>query len=179
MGILPALTLVLGGARSGKSSFAEQLCLDHCRVANTDKAIYVATAEAGDQEMQSRIALHQERRGLAWHTIEEPLDLIGIIARQSSLHQPILIDCLTLWLSNLMQKDRSISQESDRLVKIFQDRTLPPVVMVSNEVGLGIVPDNQLARRFRDEAGRLNQKIAAAASRVVLMAAGLPLPLKG
>lgn len=179
MSILPTLTLVLGGARSGKSSFAEQLCLDHCKVVNADKAVYVATAEAGDQEMQSRIALHRQRRGLAWHTIEEPLDLIGIITRQSNLHQPILIDCLTLWLSNLMQKDRSISQESDDLLKFFQDRTLPPVVMVSNEVGLGIVPDNQLARRFRDEAGRLNQKIAAAANRVVLMTAGLPLSLKG
>lgn len=177
--MLPALTLVLGGARSGKSSFAERLCLDHCRAANTDKAIYVATAEAGDQEMQSRIAQHQQRRGLAWHTIEEPLNLIGIITRQSNPHQPILIDCLTLWLSNLMQKDRSISQERDDLLKAFQDRTLPPVVMVSNEVGLGIVPDNQLARRFRDEAGWLNQKIAAVADRVILITAGLPLSLKG
>ncbi len=179
MSILPALTLVLGGARSGKSSFAERLCLDHCRATNTDKAIYVATGEAGDQEMQSRIILHQQRRGLMWHTIEEPLDLIGVITRQSNRHQPILIDCLTLWLSNLMQKGRSISQASDDLLKFFQDQTLPSVVMVSNEVGLGIVPDNQLARRFRDDAGLLNQKIAAVADRVVFMAAGLPLSLKG
>lgn len=179
MSVLPALTLVLGGARSGKSSFAEQLCLDHCKVVNVNKAIYVATAEVGDQEMQSRIALHRQRRGLTWHTIEESLDLMGVITRQSNPHQPILIDCLTLWLSNLMQKDRSISQESENLLKIFKNRTLPPIVMVSNEVGLGIVPDNHLARRFRDEAGRLNQKIAAAADRVILITAGLPLPLKG
>jgi len=179
MSILPALTLVLGGARSGKSGFAEQLCMNHCRAVNTDKAIYVATAEVGDQEMQSRIALHRQRRGLAWHTIEEPLDLIGIITRQSNPHQPILIDCLTLWLSNLMHKDRLISQEGGQLLEIFQNRRLPPVIMVSNEVGLGIVPDNQLARRFRDEAGRLNQQIAAVADRVILIVAGLPLPLKG
>jgi len=153
--------------------------MNHCRAVNTDKAIYVATAEVGDQEMQSRIALHRQRRGLAWHTIEEPLDLIGIITRQSNPHQPILIDCLTLWLSNLMHKDRLISQEGGQLLEIFQNRRLPPVIMVSNEVGLGIVPDNQLARRFRDEAGRLNQQIAAVADRVILIVAGLPLPLKG
>ncbi len=179
MDMLPALTLVLGGARSGKSRFAEQLCLDHCARAKVDQAIYVATAEAGDQEMQSRIALHRRRRGSAWQTIEEPLDLLGVISRQANLLQPILIDCLTLWLSNLMQQDRPIGQEGDDLLNFFRDRALPPVVMVSNEVGMGIVPDNKLARQFRDEAGRLNQKIAAAANRVVLMAAGLPLALKG
>ena len=179
MSILPALTLVLGGARSGKSSFAEQLCLDHCAQVKVDRAIYVATAEAGDHEMQRRIAVHRQRRGLAWQTLEEPLDLIGVISRQANPQQPILIDCLTLWLSNLMQKNRPIDQEGDDLLKVFRGRALPPVVMVSNEVGMGIVPDNKLARQFRDEAGRLNQKIAATANRVVLMAAGLPLSLKG
>lgn len=179
MSVLPALTLVLGGARSGKSSFAEQLCLDHCTAAHVKAAIYLATAKAGDQEMRNRIALHRQRREPLWQTIEEPLDLIGVISRQANPQQPILVDCLTLWLSNLLQSGRSIGEETDRLLKTFQNRNLPPTVMVSNEVGLGIVPDNELSRRFRDEAGRLNQKMAAAADRVVLIAAGLPLSLKG
>lgn len=169
---LPRITLVLGGARSGKSRYAEALVRD------AGGGIYLATAQALDDEMAARIARHRAERGNAWTTIEEPLELAAALERNAQAGRPILVDCLTLWLSNLMGAGRAGERETARLIAVL--KALPaPVVLVSNEVGLGIVPDNALARAFRDEAGRLNQAVAAAAGRVVLLAAGLPLVLKG
>ncbi len=169
---LAPLTLVLGGARSGKSRFAEQLV-----AAFPGRRVYLATAEPGDAEMAARIAEHRARRAGDWATIEEPVALPERVAALSRPGAAILVDCLTLWLANVMAADRDATAEGRRLME-----TLPglagPVVFVSNEVGLGIVPDNALARRFRDEAGRLNQQIAAACQRVHFLAAGLPITLK-
>ena len=168
----PRLTLVLGGARSGKSSHAESLVM-----ASPSPWLYVATAEARDDEMTSRIAAHRARRGADWRTIEAPRDVAAVLAGAPG-SSAMLVDCLTLWLSNLMLADADIDAEIDRLDDALA-RTKVPVVLVSNEVGLGIVPDNALARRFRDAQGRLNQRVAARADRVVLMVAGLPLVVKG
>jgi adenosylcobinamide kinase / adenosylcobinamide-phosphate guanylyltransferase len=170
--MLPRLTLVLGGARSGKSRHAELLVEQAAA-----HALYVATAEALDDEMRARIAQHRARRGPRWTTIEEPLALAPLIAAAAQPARPILVDCLTLWLANLMQAGRDPGDEIALLLA-----SLPalrgPVVMVANEVGLGIVPESPLGRAFRDHAGRLNRDIAAAADRVVFIAAGLPLVLK-
>jgi adenosylcobinamide kinase / adenosylcobinamide-phosphate guanylyltransferase len=165
------LTLVLGGARSGKSRYAESLVTAH-----PPPWLYVATAEARDDEMAARIAAHRARRGSDWRTIEAPRDLVGVLADIPS-GAAVLVDCLTLWLSNLMLANADIDAETARLDGVLA-RVDVPVVLVSNEVGAGIVPDNALARRFRDAQGRLNQRIAARADRVVLMVAGLPLVVK-
>lgn len=167
---MTSLTLVLGGARSGKSRFAEEAIEQLGR-----PALYLATAEARDEEMKARIAAHRARRGGHWTTIEEPLELANILLNETE--RPVLIDCLTLWVSNLMGAKRDVGFETERLASAAAQCAVP-LVMVSNEVGLGIVPDNELAREFRDHAGRLNQRIAQAAQRVVFMAAGLPLTLK-
>lgn len=168
---LPPLTLVLGGARSGKSRFAEEI------IERTGRpALYLATAEPSDDEMRARIAAHRARRGGNWTTIEEPLELVNALLAGDA--RPILIDCLTLWLSNLMGAKRDIGFEIERLLSVLPQGK-SPVVLVANEVGLGIVPENALAREFRDHAGRLNQGVARLAQRVVFMAAGLPLTLKG
>jgi adenosylcobinamide kinase/adenosylcobinamide-phosphate guanylyltransferase len=165
------LTLVLGGARSGKSRYAETLIS-----ALPPPWIYVATAQALDAEMAVRIAAHRARRGAGWTTVEVPCELAATLAAHSQA--PILVDCLTLWLSNLMMADARIDAEIDRLEQALAQATAP-VVMVANEVGSGIVPDNALARRFRDLQGVLNQRIAARADTVVLLVAGLPLFVKG
>lgn len=165
------LTLVLGGTRSGKSRFAESLFADG------GKASYIATAQARDAEMAARIARHRERRGGDWHTFEEPLDLVGTLCDAATAGHPILLDCLTLWLSNLMEDGRDIDQETDRLADCLAALTCP-VIVVSNEVGQGIVPANALAHRFRDHAGQLNQRVAAIADRVYFITAGLPAQLK-
>jgi adenosylcobinamide kinase/adenosylcobinamide-phosphate guanylyltransferase len=172
-GRLPAITLILGGARSGKSRYAERLIE---RAA--DRATYCATAEAGDTEMAERIAAHRARRGAFWNTVEAPLALPEAIRAESRAARPLLVDCLTLWLTNVMLADRAIDPEVAALVGSLRDAA-SPVVLVANEVGLGLVPETPLGRRFRDEAGRLNQEIAALADRVVFVAAGLPLVLKG
>jgi adenosylcobinamide kinase/adenosylcobinamide-phosphate guanylyltransferase len=138
--------------------------------------IYVATAEALDAEMAQRIAAHRARRQVGWTTVEAPRALAAALAEHATV--PMLIDCLTLWLSNLMMADAAIEDEIERLVAVL-GKARAPLVMVANEVGSGIVPDNALARRFRDLQGSLNQRIAAKADRVVLMVAGLPLVLKG
>jgi adenosylcobinamide kinase/adenosylcobinamide-phosphate guanylyltransferase len=163
--------LVLGGARSGKSRYAEGIM-----AALPPPWVYAATAEALDAEMAERIKAHQARRGAGWTTIEAPRDLAGLLAKHASA--PVLIDCLTLWLSNLMMADADIEAEIDRLC-IALGKVSAPVIMVANEVGSGIVPDNALARRFRDCQGLLNQRIAAMADWVVLVVAGLPLIIKG
>jgi adenosylcobinamide kinase / adenosylcobinamide-phosphate guanylyltransferase len=170
------IVLVLGGARSGKSAYAESRVLALRKAPK--HALYLATAEPGDAEMSARIATHRARRGSAWTTHEEPLDLAGAIAAHAKPGAPILVDCLTLWLSNLMHGRADIDAETETLCATLA-RAKGPVVLVSNEVGLGIVPDNKLAREFRDHAGRLHQRVAATARDVVFVAAGLPLALKG
>lgn len=166
------LTLVLGGARSGKSRLAEGLI-----AAQPGRRIFLATAEAGDGEMAERIRRHRERRGDSWLTVEEPLDLTGALLTHGRGDSAVLIDCLTLWLSNLMGAGRDPEKEIQALIDVLP-RLAGEVVFVANEVGQGIVPDNALARAFRDHAGLLNQAIAAAAGRVYLVAAGLPMVLK-
>jgi adenosylcobinamide kinase / adenosylcobinamide-phosphate guanylyltransferase len=166
------LTLVLGGARSGKSRYAEGLL-----TSLPSPWIYLATAEARDAEMAERIAAHRTRRGTGWQTIEAPHDL-ALAIEAASAGAPVLVDCLTLWLSNRMLAEVDVDTEIGHLEAAL-DRRAGPVVLVSNEVGFSIVPDNALARRFRDLQGRLNQRIAARADRVVLVVAGLPLIMKG
>ncbi|WP_292248861.1 bifunctional adenosylcobinamide kinase/adenosylcobinamide-phosphate guanylyltransferase, partial [Mesorhizobium sp.] len=154
-----------------KSAHAEALM-----TASPSPWAYIATAEAYDDEMRERIALHRARRGEGWATVDAPLDLAAAIEALPD-HQPVLIDCLTLWLTNHMLAERDLDAECRRLVDVLS-RPRGPWFVVSNEVGLGIVPDNALARRFRDAAGRLNQQVAAVADTVLLMVAGLPLKVK-
>jgi adenosylcobinamide kinase / adenosylcobinamide-phosphate guanylyltransferase len=165
-------TLVLGGARSGKSRYAESIVM-----ASPPPWTYVATAESFDDEMATRIADHKSRRGHDWQTIDAPLDLAGALAALPR-SATILVDCLTLWLSNLMLAGRDIEAEIARLEAAMLAHEAA-LVLVSNEVGSGIVPDNALARRFRDFQGQLNQRVAARADRVVLVVAGLPMIVKG
>ncbi len=166
------MTLVLGGARSGKSRYAEALT-----TAFPPPWTYIATAEALDQEMTERIAEHKKRRGDGWQTVDAPRDLpAAILANPATT--PILADCLTLWLSNLMLADQDIEAATERLDNALASRSAP-TILVANEVGFGIVPENALARRFRDAQGRLNQLVAARADRVVLVVAGIPLVIKG
>ena len=167
-----AVTLVLGGARSGKSRYAEARLAGH-----RGPRIYLATAEAGDAEMAARIAAHRRRRGTDWRTLEEPLELAATLALSSTPRTAILVDCLTLWLANLMHAGRDPGDETERLVQVLSELTCT-VVMVSNEVGLGIVPANAEARRFRDAAGDLHQAVSAIAAEVTFVAAGIPLVLK-
>lgn len=179
-------TLIFGGARSGKSACAERLA-----IASGQEVLYLATAGAGDGEMAARIALHRQQRPAAWTTLEEPLALGAALLHWSRPGRLILVDCLTLWLANLMFSSPEQYPEVGAL-------TLPPrfdterahflqaleqvegdVILVSNEVGMGIVPYGAISRRFSDEAGRLNQAVAAVCERAILIAAGLPLVLKG
>ena len=164
--------LVLGGARSGKSRLAQARA-----EALGGRLIYVATAEAWDDEMRERIATHRADRGPEWTTVEAPLDLAATIAARSDPDTTLLVDCLTLWATNVMLAERELETEITTLAEVvttFQGT----LILVANEVGLGIVPDNALARRFRDFAGRINQAMAAVADEVVFVAAGLPLRLK-
>lgn len=163
------ISLVLGGAQSGKSAYAERLI-----TALPPPWVYCATAEAFDSEMRERIAHHRGRRGPGWQTAEEPRDIAPLIQSSTS---PMLVDCLTLWLTNLMLAKRDVETETAKLLAALR-AARAPIVLVSNEVGLGIVPDNALTREFRDHAGRLNQALAALAGRVVFMIAGLPMVLK-
>ena len=165
------LTLVLGGARSGKSRYAESLV-----TALPGPWIYVATAEARDAEMAERIAAHQARRGAGWRTLETPRDVVGALTAHGTT--PLLVDCLTLWLANALLASADADAEIERLEAALEQASAP-LVLVANEVGFGIVPDNPLGRRFRDLQGLLNQRIAARADRVVLVIAGLPLTIKG
>jgi adenosylcobinamide kinase / adenosylcobinamide-phosphate guanylyltransferase len=164
------LTFVLGGARSGKSRYAESLI-----TAAKPPWTYVATAEAGDEEMAARIRAHRARRDSCWRTIEAPRDIPAVLAECEST--PVLIDCLTLWLSNLMLAHADIENEIGRLEKALRAMKAR-VVLVANEVGLGIVPEYPLGRQFRDWQGLLNQRMAAQADRVILMVAGLPVVVK-
>jgi len=164
------VVLLLGGARSGKSRIAQAR-------AETlpGELVYVATGEALDAEMAERIARHRADRGPRWRTVESPIDLPETIRRENG--HVLLVDCLTLWLSNLMLGERDVTTATDQLLAAL-DAASGTVLLVSNEVGMGIVPENALARRFRDEAGRLNQRVAAVADEVLLVAAGLSLRMK-
>jgi adenosylcobinamide kinase/adenosylcobinamide-phosphate guanylyltransferase len=165
--------LVLGGARSGKSAFAERL------VAQTGLSRhYLATGRAWDEEMRERIARHQADRGEGWQTHEEPVDLVSRLETLDDAANVILVDCLTLWVTNLMMEERVMAEEFARLTA-FVPRARAKLVLVSNEVGLGIVPENRMARDFRDHSGRLHQAIAQSAAEVYFIAAGLPLKMKG
>jgi adenosylcobinamide kinase/adenosylcobinamide-phosphate guanylyltransferase len=170
----PRSTLILGGARSGKSRHAEALAAS-CADPGPGAAVYLATAEAGDAEMAARIAEHRARRGALWATEEVPLALPERLARRD--RRPVLVDCLTLWLSNLMLAGQDVDDAAAALCSALAEPG-GPVILVANEVGLGLVPETPLGRRFRDHAGRLNQAVAAVAERVVFVAAGLPLVLK-
>ncbi|WP_323041872.1 bifunctional adenosylcobinamide kinase/adenosylcobinamide-phosphate guanylyltransferase [Gemmobacter sp.] len=167
---LPPLSFVTGGARSGKSAFAERLA----RLGPATHG-YIATAEPWDEEMRDRIARHRLDRGTGWHTVEAPLDLPAALSQTQGA---VLIDCATLWLTNHLLADHDLDAETARLLDALA-RHAAPVIIVSNEVGWGIVPDNALARRFRDAQGRLNQRLAARADLAVAVIAGLPLVLKG
>jgi adenosyl cobinamide kinase/adenosyl cobinamide phosphate guanylyltransferase len=169
------LNLVLGGARSGKSRYAESLI---AALPPPWQApwTYIATAEPGDDEMTARIAAHRARRGSSWRTLEAPRDLAA--ALMGNARAPVLVDCLTLWLSNLLLADADIDKEIERLEETLT-AIVAPVVLVANEVGSGIVPEHPLGRQFRDLQGILNQRMAARADRVILMVAGLPLAIKG
>ena len=163
-------TLFLGGARSGKSRLA-QAAAEAC----DGPLAYIATAEAGDDEMAERIARHRADRGDRWVTVECPIALADAIDAHAT--RPVLVDCLTLWLSNLMLGDADLARCSDALAGAIARRRAP-LFLVSNEVGLGLVPETPLGRAFRDEAGRLNQRVAAMADSVIFVAAGLPLRMK-
>nr|WP_272211337.1 bifunctional adenosylcobinamide kinase/adenosylcobinamide-phosphate guanylyltransferase [Marinicella sp. W31]MDC2877224.1 bifunctional adenosylcobinamide kinase/adenosylcobinamide-phosphate guanylyltransferase [Marinicella sp. W31] len=165
--------LILGGARSGKSGHAEMLAR-----AEGNDLHYVATAQALDPEMETRIAHHRAARGPDWQTHEAPIALVECLGQLSSRPRPVVVvDCLTLWVTNLLLADHDIEAAGAQLAD-FTAKCRFPLFVVANEVGLGIVPDNALARRFRDEAGRLNQQLAAAASSVIFMTAGLPIQVK-
>jgi adenosylcobinamide kinase/adenosylcobinamide-phosphate guanylyltransferase len=163
--------LITGGARSGKSAIAEARTLSFA-----PRAIYIATAEPRDSEMAARIKAHQARRGKDWRTHVEPLDLAGALAATDG-QGPRLVDCLTLWLTNLMLGGHDW-QVAGRALLVALSAQVDPVVLVTNEVGAGIVPENALAREFRDAAGILNQWVAAVADEVIFAVAGLPLKVK-
>lgn len=165
--------LILGGARSGKSRYAQRLAEAACA-----ERIFVATAEALDDEMAARIARHKADRGAGWSTLEAPIALVSAIGQSCDGRHAVLVDCLTLWLSNVMLGDFDVEIEIGRLVAAVELQQ-GPLILVSNEVGLGLVPDNALGREFRDAQGRLNRRIAEVSERVEFVAAGLPLKLKG
>jgi adenosylcobinamide kinase/adenosylcobinamide-phosphate guanylyltransferase len=163
--------LITGGARSGKSTLAERMTLSL-----GPRALYIATAEALDSEMEDRIARHRARRGPEWHTLAAPLDLVRAL-EESDGQAPRLVDCLTLWLSNLIFSERDWDAETEALTQCIAAQ-ISPVIFVTNEVGAGIVPENALARKFRDAAGLMNQQIATACDEVWLSVAGQPLKVK-
>ena len=172
------LTLVLGGVRAGKSTYAQQLAAKGGRV------LFVATAEAGDADMQTRIEAHRESRPSNWDTLEEPVDLVEELTPLLDRYDTVLLDCLTLWVSNLLLRDqdtdssrKDILAETRRLLDLYQSSNASWIV-VSNEVGLGVVPPTKLGRIFADELGRVNQIVAVKADDVYFMAAGLTLKLK-
>jgi adenosylcobinamide kinase/adenosylcobinamide-phosphate guanylyltransferase len=173
VGKFPKVVLITGGARAGKSRYAERLMS-----ARPAHHAVIATATAGDAEMAQRIAKHKAERDKSWETIEQPISVRSAIRNAARPDRIVLVDCLTLWINNLMHEGRDIEIEIQGLVGTLHIAA-GPVIIVTNEVGLGIVPDNALARAFRDNLGRANQVVAAAAEVVLFMAAGIPIVLKG
>lgn len=166
--------LVLGGARSGKTALAERLAMRE-----SNSPAYLATAEALDDEMLERVAAHQRTREGRFTTIEEPLELPQSIFAAAQAHDVILVDCLTLWITNLLSMERDVADEVDMLIEVLESIKTTQVILVSNEVGLGIVPDNALARTFRDLAGAAHQELAAVCDHVYFVVAGIPMVVKG
>jgi adenosylcobinamide kinase/adenosylcobinamide-phosphate guanylyltransferase len=166
--------LILGGARSGKTGFAERLAMRA-----GERPVYLATAEALDTEMRDRVRLHQQQRHGRFATVEEPLDLSGALRAAAREYDVILVDCLTLWISNLLGANRNVAQAVDELARTLPTIETARTILVSNEVGLGIVPDNALARTFRDLAGAAHQRLAEICGEVHFVVAGLPMTLKG
>ena len=169
------VVVITGGARSGKSRFAQELAKS-----GGEDVVFIATAAVRDEEMRKRIERHQRARPPQWQTIEEEIDLVGAIETQGGEPKTIIIDCITLWLSNLIERgdeDERIRQQANRFNESLQ-RSPHSIILVTNEVGSGIVPDNPLARRFRDLAGEVNQILASSAQELYLMAAGVPLRLE-
>ena len=170
----PGTHLVLGGARSGKSAFAERMAEGSGRT-----PLYLATAQAFDGEMEARIGTHRARRGPDWRSAEEPLELATTLAKAADGGTCVLVDCLTLWITNLMMAERAVDEDGESLCRSLRDLDRDAsVLFVSNEVGQGIVPDNAMARAFRDHAGRLHQTMAASVDHVWFVTAGLPQKLK-
>ena len=167
----PTVILILGGARSGKSAFAERL------IGSAANPVYLATGQPLDDEMRDRIEQHRRRRGGHWTTLEEPLRLTDAISRAAAPDRPVLVDCLTLWLSNLLLAGHDLQAETGSLLTLLAAPP-GPVILVSNEVGLGVVPEHRLGREFRDHAGQLHQAIAELAQQVYLLVAGQPLTVK-
>lgn len=168
----PRISFVLGGARSGKSAYAESLALK-----SGGDLVYIATAEIFDEEMEARIDLHRQRRGPEWKLVEAPVDLPQAIRASDGENAVILVDCLSVWTTNLLIHEQDIAQSRDALLEPLRD-CRGSIVLVASETGLGIVPDNALSRRFRDANGLLNQAVAAAADEVFFMTAGIALRLK-
>ena len=166
------ITLVLGGARSGKSAFAEELVHK-----SGLKPVYVATGRAGDDEMVNRIEIHQERRGDKWKTVEEPLALADALAHEAIPGRMLLVDCLTFWITNLMMVEAKVEREITGLVRYLSEARAP-IVLVSNEVGQGVIPDNEMAREFVDLSGKAHQEIASVCTNAYFVTAGLPQKLK-
>ncbi len=164
--------LVLGGARSGKSRIAQELAEEASK-----ERVYIATAQALDDEMQERITRHRTERDSLWQTCEAPFELAEVVRVHAGPDRVVLVDCVTLWLSNILLAERNLDQETARLVQAIDDAQ-GPIILVSNEVGHGIVPATPLGRVFRDEQGRLNQRLATACDAVVFIAAGCPVLLK-
>lgn len=172
---MPDVTLLTGGGRSGKSDYAVTLAMARARRA------FIATAEPFDDEMRARIAAHRAGRGNAFATIEAPVDLAGAVRGLPAGTDVVVIDCLTVWLGNLMHRDGQGEQTSRAIAELLDVLREPPcdVIVVTNEVGLGIIPENAMARQFRDLAGGVNTRVARLANRVVLMISGIPLTIKG
>jgi adenosylcobinamide kinase/adenosylcobinamide-phosphate guanylyltransferase len=166
--------LVLGGARSGKTGFAERLAMR-----NGQRPVYLATAQALDGEMRERVSTHQAQRAGRFKTVEEPLDLSGAILTAAKANDIILVDCLTLWITNLLGDNMDVAQAVEELAATLSELRAARVILVSNEVGLGIVPDNAMARSFRDLAGSAHQRLAEICDDVYFVIAGLPMTLKG
>ena len=171
---MPRKVLILGGARSGKSSFA----LSEASAIAGKKA-FVATAESLDDEMTMRIARHRSERSHDWDTFEEPVELPALIFRIAPGHDVVLVDCLTLWVSNILTRGLPFDRYSDQFLQALTQQTRADLFIVSNEVGLGLVPDTPIGREYRDTLGRLNARIAAISTDVYFMAAGIPLKVKG
>lgn len=166
--------LVLGGARSGKTGFAERLTMRAGQ-----RPVYLATAEALDEEMRDRVRTHQQQRSGAFATLEEPLQLSDALRRAAETHDAILVDCLTLWITNMIVANRNVAAAVDELAATLAAIDRARVILVSNEVGLGIVPDNAMARMFRDLAGSAHQRLAEICEDAYFVVAGLPMVLKG
>jgi adenosylcobinamide kinase/adenosylcobinamide-phosphate guanylyltransferase len=166
--------LVLGGARSGKTGFAERLAMR-----SGQRPAYLATAEALDEEMRERVRTHKQQRGSAFATIEAPIELSAALVRAAREHDVILVDCLTLWITNMIVANRNVAAAVDELIATLGQIESTRVILVSNEVGLGIVPDNAMARMFRDLAGSAHQRLAEICEDAYFVVAGLPMVLKG